>query len=251
MNCEQVQKLIHAHHDGELDVANTLQVDEHLADCPSCFSTARQLSGVRGALQKSELRFRAPASLRSSITAAVEQAARAERPAAMTRPWFRQPGWAVAAVLLVTCVLTLQMTFRRSDDRLLAELTSSHVRSLMVNHLYDVASTDQHTVKPWFDGKVDFAPPVKDLRETGFPLLGGRMDFLEGRAVAALVYGRQKHFLNLFVWPSASASPAELHATQRNGYNILRWSDGKMNFGLVSDLNEGEMREFVREYSAK
>ncbi|EDY18267.1 putative transmembrane anti-sigma factor [Chthoniobacter flavus Ellin428] len=251
MNCEQVQKLIHAHHDGELDVANTLQVDEHLADCPSCFNAVRQLSALRGALQDSELRFRAPTRLRSSITAAVEQAVRAERPAVITRPWYRQPAWSVAAVLLVACVLTLQVSFRRSDDRLLAELTSSHVRSLMVNHLYDVASTDQHTVKPWFDGKIDFAPPVKDLRETGFPLLGGRMDFLEGRAVAALVYGRQKHFLNLFVWPSASSSPAELRATQRNGYNVLRWSDGKMNFGLVSDLNEGEMREFVREWAAK
>lgn len=251
MNCQQVQKLIHAHHDGELDVANTLQVDEHLADCPSCFNAARRLSALSGVLRNSELRFSAPTSLRSSIAAAVEQMAKTERPATVSRPWYRQPGWSVAAVLLVACVLTLQLSFRRNDDRLLTELTASHVRSLMVNHLYDVASTDQHTVKPWFDGKIDFAPPVRDLRETGFPLLGGRMDFIDGRAVAALVYGRQKHFLNLFVWPSASATPADLRATQRNGYNVLRWSDGRMSFGLVSDLNEGEMREFVREYSAK
>lgn len=251
MNCQQVQKLIHAHHDGELDVANTLQVDEHLADCPGCFNTARQLSALSAALRNSELRFSAPASLRQSISAAVAQAAKAERPAPVTRPWYLQPGWAVAAMLLVACVLTFQLSYPRNEDRLLAELTASHVRSLMVNHLTDVTSTDQHTVKPWFDGKIDFAPPVKDLRETGFPLLGGRMDFIEGRAVAALVYGRQKHFLNLFVWPSGSATAADLRATQRNGYNVLRWSDGKMNFGLVSDLNEGEMREFVREWSAK
>ncbi len=251
MNCQQVQKLIHAHHDGELDVANMLQIDEHLADCPSCFNAARQLSALSGALRNTELRFSAPASLRQSISAAVEQAAKAERPAPVTRPWYLQPAWAVAAMLLVACVLTFQISLRRDDDHLLTELTASHVRSLMVNHLTDVTSTDQHTVKPWFDGKIDFAPPVKDLRETGFPLLGGRMDFIAGRVVAALVYGRQKHLLNLFVWPSASASPADLRATQRNGYNVLRWSDGKMNFGLVSDLNEGEMREFVREWSAK
>ena len=251
MNCQQVQKLIHAHHDGELDVANTLQVDEHLADCPSCFNAARQLSALTGALRSPELRFSAPASLRSSISAAVEQAAKAERPAPVTRPWYRQPGWSAAAVLAVACVLSFQVAFKRTDDRLLTELTSSHVRSLMASHLYDVVSTDQHTVKPWFDGKIDFAPPVRNLQETGFPLLGGRMDFIEGRVVAALVYGRQKHLLNLFVWPSASATPVDLHVNQRNGYNVLRWSDGKMDFGLVSDLNEGEMREFVREYSAK
>ena len=168
----------------------------------------------------------------------------------MSRPWFQQFGWAAAALLLVS-VLAVQFSSSRNEDRLLADLTASHVRSLMAAHLTDVASTDQHTVKPWFDGKVDFAPPVKDLRETGFPLLGGRLDVIEGHAAAALVYGRQKHFLNLFVWPAASQSPAGLRVTQRQGYNVLQWSDGRMSFGLVSDLNEAELREFVHEWSAK
>src|SRR5580704_11916510 len=121
----------------------------------------------------------------------------------------------------------------------------------MANHLTDVASTDQHTVKPWFDGKLDFAPTVKDLRESGFPLLGGRLDFIDGHPAAALVYGRQKHFLNLFAWPAASPSPKDIQSTQRNGYNVIQWSDGRMTFGVVSDLNETELREFVHDWSAK
>ncbi len=118
----------------------------------------------------------------------------------------------------------------------------------MASHLTDVESTDQHTVKPWFDGKLDFAPPVRDLRESGFPLLGGRLDYVDGRPAAALVYGRQKHFLNLFVWPAKAAETESLKTAQRNGYNIARWSDGKMNYGAVSDLNETDLRVFVGDW---
>lgn len=246
MNCQQVQKLIHAYHDGELDVANTLQVDEHLADCTACFNAARQLSALSGAMKDASLRFSAPASLRRSISAAVEQAEKNERETtAPARPWFHYSGWAAAAVLLVTTVFAFRLSSVHQEDRLLADLTASHVRALMVDHLTDVTSTDQHTVKPWFDGKVDFAPPVKELRESGFPLLGGRLDVIDGHSAAALVYGRQKHFLNLFIWPAPSAGPVEPQSHQRNGYNIIQWSDGKMAFSVVSDLNETELRQFV------
>ena len=252
MNCQQVQKLIHAYHDGELDVANTLQVDEHLADCTACFNTARQLSALSGALKDASLRFSAPASLRQSISAAVEQAEKSESEATTpARPWFQYSGWAAAAVLLVATVLAFRLSSVRQEDRLLADLTASHVRALMVDHLTDVTSTDQHTVKPWFDGKVDFAPPVKELRESGFPLLGGRLDVVDGHSAAALVYGRQKHFLNLFIWPAPSGAAVEPKSHQRNGYNIIQWADGKMAFSVVSDLNETELREFVRDFSGK
>lgn len=251
MNCPQIQKLLHAHHDGELDAAHTLQIDEHLADCPSCFNASRQLSTLRNALQEPQLRFTAPAGLRQTISAAVERAESSERPSVFSHPWFQHSGWVAAAVLLVTTIFGFQDTMSRRDNRLLADLTASHVRSLMVDHLTDVASTDQHTVKPWFDGKLDFAPPVKNLRESGFPLLGGRMDFVDGHPAAALVYGRQKHFLNLFVWPATSPSPSDVRATQRHGYNLIQWSDGKMTFAVMSDLNEIELREFVRDWSAR
>ena len=249
MNCQQIQKLVHAHHDGELDAANTLQIDEHLADCPHCFGMLRQLSALSGALQNEGLRFSAPAGLRQTVRSTIAQTAAAESETAPSRRWFQQSGWIAAAVVIAASILVLQIRPSRDDDRLRAELTSSHVRSLMASHLTDVSSTDQHTVKPWFDGKLDFAPPVRDLRESGFPLLGGRLDFVDGRPAAALVYGRQKHFLNLFVWPAKSATPKKLRTTQLNGYNLAQWSDGRMNFGAVSDLNETELRLFVSDWS--
>jgi anti-sigma factor RsiW len=251
MNCSQMHKLLEAHHDGELDAANTLQVDEHLADCPHCFGALRRLAALRVALQNEALRFAAPAVLRDNVRALVAQNAAAERPAPSSRAWLSSLGWVAAVAVIVAWTLTATFESRQGDDRLLAELTSSHVRSLMAAHLTDVTSTDQHTVKPWFDGKLEFAPPVRDLREAGFPLLGGRLDFIDGHSAAALVYGRQKHLLNLFVWPASTATPRKLETTQRHGYNVARWSDGKMDFSAISDLNENELRVFVSDWSGK
>lgn len=253
MNCQQIQKLIHAHHDGELDAANTLQVDEHLADCPQCFATLRQLSTLRSTLRNEGLRYSAPSDLRQRLSASLAGAEAAERPAATVaaRSWTRHLGWAVAAVAILCSGLLLMLNTTQDRDPLVAELTSSHIRSLMANHLMDVPSTDQHTVKPWFDGKLDFAPPVRDLRESGFPLVGGRLDYIGGRPAAALVYGRQKHFINLFVWPAPAGSPEKLQTTQRNGYNLARWSDGKMSYAAVSDLNETDLRVFVGDWTGR
>ena len=166
MSCSQMRKLLHAHHDGELDAAHTMQVGEHLADCPGCFGALRQLSALRGALQNSELRFSAPAGLRRTISTAVAQAEKAEREPIFSQRWFQHTGWAIAAVLPDALIAAFHLSSLRDEDRLLADLTASHVRSLMADHLTDVASTDRHTVKPWFDGKLAFAPPVKDLRES-------------------------------------------------------------------------------------
>ncbi|HEY3900310.1 MAG TPA: anti-sigma factor [Chthoniobacter sp.] len=251
MNCQQIRKLIHAHHDGELDVANTLLVDEHLADCPACFEQSRRLSALRGALQNQDLRFAAPASLRRKIAAKIQEQEVSEREVTLRPSWLQYGGWVAAAVVLLASVLTLQLSTARREDRLVADLVSSHVRSLMASHLMDVVSTDQHTVKPWFDGKVDFAPPVKDFRDSGFPLLGGRLDVIDGHPAVALVYGRQKHFLNLFIWPARSSGVTAAHATQRDGYNVIQWSDGAMTYAVVSDLNRTELEEFVGEWSGK
>ena len=253
MNCEQNQKLIQAYHDGELDVANMLQVDEHVADCPGCFNTLRSLSTLRGALQNEGLRFTAPAGLRQSIRTAIGQSAAAEQEPvrARTRPWSQSLGWAAAAVVFAASAAMFTLRPAHDDDRVVAALTDSHVRSLLAEHLMDVPSTDQHTVKPWFDGKLDFAPVVRDLRESGFPLLGGRLDVIDGHSAAALIYGRQKHFINLFIWPSKAGATKAPQSTQRQGYNLVRWSDGRMEYTAISDLNETELRLFVSDWSGR
>lgn len=254
MNCPQTQKLLSAHHDGELDAANTLLVDEHLAECPQCGAALHSLATLRTVLKNDALRFSTPAELRSAIRTAALQAASAERVATFlpARSWQSHFGWVAAAAIAVAAFLFFESgRSPREPDPLLAELTANHVRSLMASHLTDVASTDQHTVKPWFDGKLDFAPPVRDLREVGFPLLGGRLDFLAGRPAAALIYGRQKHFVNLFIWPAKTTAATTLQTSQLSGYNVMQWSDGKMNYGAVSDLNETELREFASDWARK
>ena len=250
MNCQQIEKLIHAYHDGELDIGATVRVDEHLADCPRCAALLRNLSSLSAVLRNDALRFQAPPALRERIRAATAQAAEAESEAevdTVTRqPWLRHSGWAIAAAIaIVGLILALQIPRRRADDRMIAEITSSHVRSLMANHLMDVASTDQHTVKPWFAGKLDYSPQVVDLGPSGYPLIGGRLDVLDHRNVAAIIYQRRKHYINLFIWPADAES---LHGRlyNQNGYHALGWTKSGMNYLAVSELGEKEFREFVQ-----
>jgi anti-sigma factor RsiW len=246
MNCPQIRKLLHACHDGELDAANTLQIDEHLSACPACSEALRQLTALGQALSREELRHPTPEALRQAVRSAIAQEAFSPEPRKkVIAPRWQSAGLAIAAaVALAATIFAFRSGPAHDQERLIGEITSSHVRSLMASHLMDVPSTDQHTVKPWFDGKLDFAPPVRDFRESGFPLLGGRLDVVDSHPAAALVYGREKHLLNLFVWP-ATAPASSLHVSQRNGYNLVQWSDGKMNFCAVSDLNETELRFFA------
>lgn len=163
--------------------------------------------------------------------------------------WNWSPAWAAAALLVVSALTLWKilpfMPGSSAEDRLGQEVVASHVRSLMAGHLTDVPSSDQHTVKPWFNGRLDFSPPVKDLSTEGFPLVGGRLDYLAGRPVAALVYGRRRHLINLMVWPVPREPDRSLAAVTRQGYHLFHWTQGGMVYWTVSDLNEDEMRQFV------
>src|SRR5260370_30848590 len=133
------------------------------------------------------------------------------------------------------------------NDLMAQEIVSNHVRSLQLeNHRTDVISSDQHTVKPWFDGKLDFAPPVKDFSSQGFPLIGGRLEYLDNRAVAALIYQRQKHYINLYIWPAEQNNATGELATKRHGYNLLHWTNSAMNHSAASDLNGVELQDLAR-----
>ena len=246
MSCAEKRILIDGFLDGELDPVRSLEVEAHLKVCPSCARLLESRGALRYAVTAGSLAYRAPANLERDIRAALRQEA---KPAMPSRPlpwkWLSLTASAAFAVVLAWG-LAQKLSLPSSGDLLTQEAVSSHVRSLMASHLADVVSTDQHTVKPWFDGKLDFAPPVNDFSAEGFPLAGGRLDYLNNRPVAALVYQRRKHFINLFIWPANDGGePAEKGAV-RQGYNILHWRKAGMNFWAVSDVSAADLAEFAR-----
>ena len=248
MSCLETQGLIHGFIDGELDLVRSIEIERHLEACESCSRAYRVQQDLKRAFQAAPLRFSAPPDLRKRIQSSLRKAG---EPVPGSRAFLWLPTWrwagAVAALVLVAVVSwnLARLSQAPSGDEVVAqEVIDSHVRSLMVNHLADVPSSDQHTVKPWFNGKLDFSPPVEDLTKEGFPLVGGRLDYLENRPVAALVYQRRKHFINLFIWPSAHDSGER--TVTRQGYHLLHWTKSGMAYWAVSDLNYGELQEFVQ-----
>lgn len=246
MDCEATQNLIDAYSDDELDLVINLEIDRHLEQCALCSESYKNHRALRNALKSAALYYRSPAELQARIQSSVRKAAKAEA-VPRVRPW-RWAGVAasMAVAALVALVFVPLLRGPSPDERLTSEVLSSHVRSLMANHLADVASSDRHTVKPWFAGKLDFSPPVEDFAKQGFPLVGGRLDYLENRPVAALVYERRKHWINLFVWPSGAESNVAAKAESRQGYNIFHWQQSRMTYWVVSDLDKTELEEFVQ-----
>lgn len=247
MSCEEIRNLLSAYIDGELDAARSLEVERHLEQCGLCEVASEQLQKIGEAVRTYAPYYRAPAGLESRLRAELGAGTTHEfqaRPHNSAR-WIR---WALAAVLVLAAALGFFETIRsrREARELFArEVISSHVRSLMANHLMDVPSSDRHTVKPWFNGKLDFSPPVKDLAAQGFTLAGGRLDYLSGRPVAAIVYYRRQHVINLFIWPSGNTAVARTSITW-NGYETICWAEAGMSYCAVSDLNSSELNEFVR-----
>ena len=246
MNCEQAKPLIEPYADGELDAARILELEQHIHDCPACARAWRNLQGLKQTVKQDALFFTAPAELRRRVKAEWHSQTETQPP-----PKFWNWNWLTAATtgaaaVCLALLLTVALTRPSTQQRLTRELVSSHVRSLMASHALDVASSDQHTVKPWFDGKLDFSPPVKDLAAQEFPLLGGRLDYLGGRAVAALVFQRHKHVINLFIWPAHETDSKPAASAPIQGYNLVHWSQTGMVFWAVSDLNEKELADFAK-----
>ena len=246
MKCQDTQQLIHAYLDGELDLVKSLEVERHLPECAACTQAYNNQRVLHSALSADTLYYKAPASLRKRVQSSVRQTNHTT-PAPRVSAW----RWLGAAAALVVIALMTWGALRglsapSADDLLAQQVVASHVRSLMPNHLADVASSDQHTVKPWFDGKLDFAPAVTDFTEQGFPLIGGRLDYLDNRPVAALIYKRQQHLINVFSWPSPGIAATNPTAVMRQGYHVFHWIQADMAYWVVSDLNETELQEFVR-----
>jgi anti-sigma factor RsiW len=236
---------LHAYFDGELDASRTRQFEDHLAACADCKLELAALEDLRDALRNGSIRHAPPQGLADRVR---ETIARANpSPSELARPWtvWLTEFAALAAAILFGVSLAATLRIPSRSDRIAAEVAAGHARSLLADHLFDIASTDRHTVKPWFQGRTDFAPPVSDLTEQGFALVGGRLDFLDGHTAAALVYRRRQHVINLFVWPAAGGESGEKTLSWR-GYNLAHWTAAGLTCWAVSDLNADELRDFTR-----
>ena len=249
MSCEERTENLHAYLDGELDAAGTLQFERHLANCAECGATLAAEQKLQKALQSRGLYESAPKGLRQKVVASLPVLPQARTRSAGEWRWA-----ALAAACLVGAFLALQLFSdlggRSRQSAVAAAVVDAHLRSLQPGHQADVISTDQHTVKPWFDGKLEIAPPVRDFTTDGFPLTGGRLDVIHGRTVAALVYGRRKHVVNVFVWKGGDEESFSGGGEQQ-GYHWLGWQKDGLNFAAVSDVSAEDLKAlkdlFLRE----
>jgi len=249
MNCHDAQTMMHGYLDGELDPSVSLQYQQHVGACPACSKALAEQQAIQTTMKADSLYFKAPEQFRNRLRASL----RKQSGAPSSRLAVRFPRiWVAAAAGIAACIgvgfLMARFVFAPAvHERLTQEVASAHIRSLQVpKRIVDVPSSDSHVVKPWFNGRLDFAPPTRDLQKQGFPLVGGRLDYLNGRPVAALVYGRREHIINLFVWPEDGSESGAIQQETRQGYNLIHWSKAGMNFWIVSDLNPAELNELTQ-----
>jgi anti-sigma factor RsiW len=259
MNCSEAETLIHALIDNELDAGHAREVEAHVATCPDCAAKLASFNTLRAAMNEVNLKENAPIYLRERIEAALPTPARTSTSATAARFDPKPPnrrffvgGFASGALFTGAIAAALILgIFRGDENELIArDVVSAHLRSLQPGHLTDVETSDQHNVKPWFNGKLDVAPPVADLTAQGFTLIGGRLDDVNGETAAAVVYRRRNHVINLFIYRHASAAETKPIAETRHGFGIRYWTDGGLDFWAVSDINGTELDEFCRTFMA-
>jgi anti-sigma factor RsiW len=245
MICDRAGAVVHGYFDNELDAVGAAEFELHLEQCSECAYALEDLESLHSSIGLAQLYERAPATLRTKILASLGPPLPvAAFPSRTVWRWL-----AIAAAILLATYASWRVTslgHSGNDDAVLAaEIVDAHLRSLQPGHLTDVISTDRHTVKPWFDGKLDFSPPVQDFGDQGFPLQGGRIDVVHGRSVAALVYVRRKHFVNVFIWPTDEKDRGPSSGSQQ-GYQWLEWRKGGMEFCAVSDAAASALEQLQR-----
>jgi anti-sigma factor RsiW len=251
MNCNESQLLLEAYADGELDLVRHIELETHLKACPACLRRSEGIAARRTRIRETLPHFNAPQALRETIRTSLRAEAQktaGQRPIRfpVASQWWNLAGLAAS----VTVALLAGYSwggYRARSASVAKEAFAEHVRSLQANHLMDVISTDRHTVKPWFAGKLDFSPPVVDLADIGFPLAGGRLDQIDGHTAAALVFRRRLHTINVFVWPARDAAPPPNSASE-SGFSAQGWTNGGLNFLAVSEIPAADLEQFVGEY---
>ena len=252
-----VRSMLAAAARSELDLRGALEVEEHVAHCPACSAEEKSLRELQASARASLTRYPMPPELearlrdlvRTGEPAVPAASAHALVPERAARPLRRAWRWAALAPAAAAAALLIvagpRLWPQPSEASVADAVVAAHVRSLLANHLTDVASSDQHTVKPWFQGKLDYSVSVTDWAAEGFPLVGGRLDYVENTPAASLVYKRAQHVVNLFVWPSKRGGDEPLQRLSRRGYNAYCWAKDGMHYWAVSDLNEAELQKFV------
>ena len=257
MDCTESLSRLPAYLDQELDRPSMLALDQHLASCPNCKAALAAQSALRAGIRRhADYRHGAPAGLADRIRTQLSLGA--PGPARTAKPRWQWPnfgrwlpmGVAAAAAAAISWTAALQYAQMPSDQLLAEQVVAGHARAIVTNHLIEVASSDQHTVKPWLSSKVDFSPPVPDLAAAGFPLAGGRLDYLDNRPVVAVVYHARQHVIDLFVWPEDRSSDVAPRSLSKHGYNVLRWTSGGMNYWAISDVNVADLKNFAEAYAA-
>ena len=234
-----------AYLDGELAATDARELEAHVAQCAECARFRDGRLALRAAIAAQVPAFQTSDVLRQRVRAALRTSARPSRFTFQT--WWRPRPLALAAAFVVVALGSWSLAWQRAAGAALADdVLSSHIRSLMPGHLTDVVSSDQHTVKPWFNGKLDYSPPVHDFAAQGFPLVGGRLDYLDGRTVAVLTYGRRQHFINVFLWPRARGPSGTPNGRDRQGYHLRHWTTSDYAYWVVSDLGTADLGDFVR-----
>jgi anti-sigma factor RsiW len=252
MTCDEAEILLHALIDGELDAGHAREIEAHIATCADC---AAKLAAYRQMSQQvagAGLRYSAPVSLRRRIDAALPKGTIVSNVTPMPSRRGVLRGFALGSAVSAIAATGLFAIVLRNDDeqRIESEVVSAHLRSLQAGHLIDVVSSDQHTVKPWFNGKLDVSPPVIDLTAQGFTLIGGRLDYVNERAIGAVVYKRRAHVINLFVAQTSNAERRSATIDTVQGFNIRRWRDHGLNYWAVSDIGADELAEFGDKFEA-
>jgi anti-sigma factor RsiW len=245
--CPDKELLLHAFVDNELDAKSSLELESHIAGCAECRTELAGIRKVKAALAAAPLRYEAPQSLLDKLDAAIA----AETTPVPLRPRRRRMGagsWALTGGIGAMAASLAVLAFLPTDVALQTQLVDAQVRSLQASHLVDIPTSDRHVVKPWFNGKVDFAPPVAELAPQGFPLVGGRLDHVADHDVAAIVYRRRAHVINLFVWKGdGPTTPAMTH---RQGYSLEHWGAGGLTYWAVSDVDSADLQTFQQAYTA-